>query len=806
MRHIYEDIPPPLELPPEQERRYLFNSVREFLQRASSVRPIVILFDDVHWADEASLQLMEHVAPELADIPVLILATYRDVELDVYRPLAKTLEDMLRRRLVKRLSLTRLPQDAVAAMLTKLAGSEPPAALTETIYGETEGNAFFVEEVFRHLDEEGRLRDAAGKWRADLSVDDLEVPEGVRLVIGRRLQRLGEATTKVLTAGAVIGRVFDFRLLEAVATVDGDELLDCLDEAERTHIVLSRSEGRDAKVVFVHELIRQTLLGGIALPRRQRLHLRVAEAMEKVYADDLSAHAAGIAHHLYQAGAAAEPAKTEEYMVLAGDRAMEVAAFQEALRYFEEAFELGGSREDSERATLLYRIGIAQRSLGLLDQGLTSWRQALSLYEAAGDLASVAAVTPEIGLQLGWAARWPEALEISARGLAAVGEDRTPDRARLQAIAAIALGWAGDYDNAIAMIEQAVALTRDLDDPVLLGEALTVKAAHHFAYVEFDEAVATGEAAVELLRDSAAAWTYASALAFLAVAHYFTGDFDRALSMAEEAVALGHRLGHQPALVFGERARFFVRGARGGVTAAEWDSFGRRDFDLCRSSGLPFEAYATCFRATACWMDGDFAGAIELLDDAAANEPPGALWGYAQGLRFLVHADAGHRDRALALKTELESFIPQEGGVTPHGIWSVVHLYVEGCSLLDVDADYARAYELIRLSMERGAAVRWEGEAIDLVAGLAAAGAGEDASEHFERALERSEALGLPPSSFNAARHFARYLIKRGREGDHARAKALLDTAAAGYKALGWVPNSAHVERLRASLDAGASP
>ncbi|HEX2294558.1 MAG TPA: AAA family ATPase, partial [Actinomycetota bacterium] len=341
LRHLYDDIPPPLELPPEQERRYLFNSIRDFIERASSVTPLVVLFDDVHWTDEASLQLMEHMAPALADMPVLVIVTYRDVELDAYRPLAKTLEDLLRRRLVARMSLARFDEDAVAAMLTKLAGEPPPPTLAASIFKETEGNAFFVEEVFRHLDEEGHLRDEAGRWRADLEVADLEVPEGVRLVIGRRLQRLGPATTKLLTAAAVIGRVCDFRLLEAVAGGDGDELLDCLDEAERSHVVMSRADGRDAKVVFVHELIRQTLLGAVALPRRQRLHLRVAEAMEKVYGDDLAPHAAGIAHHLYSAGAAADPVKTQEYLVMAGDRAMEGAAFGEALKYFEEACELG---------------------------------------------------------------------------------------------------------------------------------------------------------------------------------------------------------------------------------------------------------------------------------------------------------------------------------------------------------------------------------------------------------------------------------------------------------------------------------
>jgi len=191
LRRLFPDIPAPLELPPEQERRYLFNSVREFIERAGRARPLLLVLDDLHWADDSTMLLVQHIAQQLHEMPVLIVGTYRDVELDVARPLARALDELHRQRLVHRIALKRLAEEGVSAMLRALSGQEPPAPLVQVIYSETEGNPFFVEEVFQHLAEEGKLFDKQGRWRSDLQVSELDVPEGVRLVIGRRLERVG---------------------------------------------------------------------------------------------------------------------------------------------------------------------------------------------------------------------------------------------------------------------------------------------------------------------------------------------------------------------------------------------------------------------------------------------------------------------------------------------------------------------------------------------------------------------------------------------------------------------------------------
>ena len=212
LRRRFPDIGEPLELPPEQQRRYFFNAVSSFVARASQRFPLMLVADDVHWADEPTLLLLEHMAALMPEQRVLAVGTYRDVELEVARPLAAMLERLVRARTVERVSVKRFDRAGVSVMLEALAAKAPPDSIVGAVFDETEGNPFFVEEVFWHLVEEGKIFDDAGEFRTDLTVDELDVPESVRLVVGRRLERLGTDAQKVLAAGAVVGRGFPFRV------------------------------------------------------------------------------------------------------------------------------------------------------------------------------------------------------------------------------------------------------------------------------------------------------------------------------------------------------------------------------------------------------------------------------------------------------------------------------------------------------------------------------------------------------------------------------------------------------------------
>ena len=257
----------------------------------------------------------------------------------------------------------------MAELLAAFGGSEPPAAVVEAIFQETEGNPFFVGEMFQHLSEEGQLFDEAGVWKIGLALDALDVPEGVRLVIRRRLARLSEATPTLLTIAAVIGRQFDLALVEALSGLDGDAFLQSIEEAEAARLITSERVGRQARYVFTHELIRSTLLSALSLPRRQRLEARVAKAMETHHQTSLKAHAAAIAHHLFEAGSAADENQTIRFLILASDQAVEAGALSSGLDQIERAFSLVHDNDSPTRITLLWKRGLARRGLGQLHGG-----------------------------------------------------------------------------------------------------------------------------------------------------------------------------------------------------------------------------------------------------------------------------------------------------------------------------------------------------------------------------------------------------------------------------------------------------
>ena len=550
LRRVFPDIPPPLELPLEQQRHYLFTNVAEFLERMSRVSSTVLLLDDLQWADTATLLLLRHLAPLLGQLPVLALGTYRDVELDVNRPFAQTLETLNRKRLAQRLHLQRLPESDVASMLAALGGPSPPETLVVGIYRETEGNPFFVEEVFQHLHEEGSLLEEDGHWRSNLDLEDLDVHEGVRLVIGRRLERVSADSRKVLTFGAVVGRGFSLELLEAIGDVTGDALLTALEEAEANSLIMPMP-GRAPRWEFSHALIRQTLAAGLSLPRRQRLHLRVADAIERTAGASVDERASDLAHHLYQAGEAGDPRKTVHYLRMAGERGVATGAFEEALRSFELALSLLPVEDRAGHAELLRQRGLARRSVGRWEEAIEDWNQTLAIYEELGDRAAMAAVSWELTYLLMWSARGTEAVGVARRVLEVMGPEASADRCRLLASCGHALGLSAERaDEVIAgdeMLSQSLAMAEALGDRRAHREALLSSAYKHFTCMRSPENAEAALRAAELLRAAGDLWNTADMLTTFQLAAAFLGRLDGVARFEEEAETLARRLGHSGA-------------------------------------------------------------------------------------------------------------------------------------------------------------------------------------------------------------------------------------------------------------------
>ena len=400
LKRTLPELPPPLELSPMQARRNLFNCFCDFAARIAREQPTLLVIEDLHWAEDSTLSLLDHLTQRLADLPLLVVGTYRDAESEITRGLAKTLEDLLRGRLATRVRLKGLPHDEVAAMLNSLSGKSPPTAVVGEILAETEGNPFFVEELFRHLEEENRLYDSAGHFRAELKIAELEVPQSVRLVVGRRLARLDIMTRKILETAATIGKSFPFDLLEAATAAEPDPLLDCLDRAE--HAALVASSESEARFEFSHELIRQVVLSGLSAVRRQRLHLEVAGAIERVHPDTREEHYSELALHFSQTN---DSAKAAGYLNLAAVQALQSSAFVQAAELARRGVAILASTADGperDRQEIGLQITLAQSLSPTFSPGFVeverAYTRALELCRRIGDGPQMVAAL--VGLQL----------------------------------------------------------------------------------------------------------------------------------------------------------------------------------------------------------------------------------------------------------------------------------------------------------------------------------------------------------------------------------------------------------------------
>ncbi len=399
--------------------------------------------------------------------------------------------------------------------------------------------------MFRHLSEAGQLFDDDGTWRTDLRVDELRVPEGVRLVIGRRVKRLGDEARRVLTTAAIVGRSFDLELLDALGDAEGESLLGALEEAEAARLILSVSSGRDVRWEFAHGLIRQTLEHGLSLMRRQRAHLRVAEAMERVHGGNVDRYASDVGRHLYAAGAAADPEKTVRFLTLAGEQALAAGAFEEALRQFDDALSMHEEQDPRHTADLRYRKGQALRSLGRGVDAVEEWQAALTACERLGDGDGIARVAYDAAWSASWLGDMRGAQALARRGLESVGDGDPVTRCRLLMVLLMACSAAGDdYQASLDLLTEAEGLAETLDHPKLTAELHQAPLRFHYSYMQLPEAVEVGRRAVAERRERGELYDVCEVYWGLMVSLWYGGRVREALDVSREAETLSARVGH----------------------------------------------------------------------------------------------------------------------------------------------------------------------------------------------------------------------------------------------------------------------
>lgn len=799
LRTLLPDIPAPLELPPDQERRFLFQAVHAFLARLAKARPLVLVIEDVHWADDASLQLLRHMAERVTEMPALVVATCRDEPLEREERFERLLEELLRRRLARRLKLQPLSPPAVASMLGALALQDPPAEVVDTVWAETDGNPFFVEEVYRHLQEEGRLFDERGRFRHDLAVDPIDVPDTVRLTLQRRLDRLGERTCQVLAAAAVIGRDFPVRLLGALREVTPDELTDALERAERAALVEPSPSGT-SHLTFTHELVRQTLLAGISTLRRQRLHARVADAVERL-ARNPEEHAAEIAHHLVEAGDAADPHALLRFLTLAADRAVAGAAYAEALQLYERA--LAYDEADlGFRGALLFGRGVARHGVGDWQAAVEDWHAAVDAYERAGDADGVATVALRIVLRMSASGRVPEGLEMAARGLGALGHGVHPARVRLLAVTAKITSLACDYPPAVAALGEAFTDAEVLDDSRLLGEVLTYKGMVHWTHMEVTAGAGATSESLRLLDPAADAWAVSESMWELVGCLLLSGRLGEVLKNMTPLEAAAARPGNPIALYAALLYRALLAAADGSLD--EMESWATETIAFCERAGLPWGSAAHGYLGWLGLWRGRWEDARTSFEDAARREPPGFFRGADPAGLAMCLAYCGEREQALEVLKQLrhDGKLPRPGTRNPLGAWSALLSAIEALIVLGECEQAGAHYPLVVEGIATGAVLDlWGGRSLERFAGMAAAAGSrwDDAERHYERALRQAKEIAHRVEQAEVRRCYATMLLQRARPADQERARSLAQEAIQQYVALGMNGRVALTQQLVSS-------
>ncbi len=478
LSRIFPDLGPPVSatsVPVDQDslRYQVFEAVVSLLTRAGETWPVLLVLDDLHWADKPTLLLLLHVLRRAEGTRMLVVATSRPVDQRGDHPLADVLGDLRRERRYDRMNLEGLDAESTHELVVDRLGTAVTPAFVRRLQEQTDGNAFFIEETARALDDAGVSR--ATVVDADV-LEGLGIPEGVEEVILRRVRQLSPLASELLTAASVVGRSFALGIVEQVVDAPPERVVDAIEECLAAGLVLDTPDAVDA-FTFSHALVRTVLYGDEWLSDvgRELLHHRVAQALERL-SERQPVNPAELAHHFYEARRLAGPGPGARYSIDAGRRAAGVFAYEEATGHFRNALELFVNDDDERgRCEALLGLGRVQWHAG--DDGARDTFQeaarSAELRGAADQLSRAALGLGERYFEVTYlGVRYRDLLE---KAIAALGYEDSPQLALLLSRLAVNLGFPNESERALELAADAVAMARRLADEELIAAVLLAR-------------------------------------------------------------------------------------------------------------------------------------------------------------------------------------------------------------------------------------------------------------------------------------------------------------------------------------------
>lgn len=801
--------------PPEGNQAALFLAVSDLLLALAASKPLVLILDDLHWADDSSLDLIAHLVFTLADAaargpsPVLLAAAYRP---DGITSKTRHIADRLRREdFCEVLPLAGLREPETAELVRALGFSRPSHQLVDTIAEATRGNPLFIQEAVTYLKESNAVLPRGGYHVTTLAPADLRLPEQVTDAISSRLHALPNGQRRVLTLAAFLGEAFDFQTISRVSGGDEDLLLDTLEDAVRQRFLVSEGGG----FRFAHPLIRHVLYTEASLPRRQRLHHQIAEALEKLYADSLDEQIETIAHHLLNSGGRADSEKVVEFSRRAGDHALSVFAWRDAARYYEAATKAAVSLPDfsqADLAALHYFAGFAYYRD--LDTGpcLDHYERAIEGYRAIGDIRGLAqALVDHTRCRITQAAASYGTLPDVQQLEDLVGELRD----KHSALQAQALGilsqvyWtARRPDRAEELARESLAIAQRLEDDRLQTQAYSSLALSQFQSMRVKEAVEFWQESLKFARRLGDPWLQGWSLSRIPMAQLLLGKLDQAEESAREGREVMQRSHDWAEYSLTMGTLVSVSAIRGDFGEAEKHAYeamaaaDRSHYPWGAAQFLPALAYTRAVRGA--YAEAEDALGL-LVTPGRLFEEPGkaiqnAVWLYRQLVTMLADLPGADGE-------EVQGRLARVMG---HGRWDVTALSGLGAALelgiaTGAQAPFGRWEEAMSAALEAGVTLTsaWP-LLVPRLTGLAAARERrwDDAEQFFQAAIDAANRCGARPEGARARLDWAGMLQARGSASDRERATAMVSEASATFHDLGMEPFVSRSAMLAAALQA----
>ena len=752
---------------PDSERYRLFEAVVDLFTAISARAPLLLVLDDLQWADRPTLLLLRHLARAPEPARLLILVAYRTEA--AHEALGHVVADLRRDALITQLDIGGLSERETAELVRLRSGETPSHAFATALHAATEGNPFFIEEIVRHLMASGVRAGAA----TASELQRFGLPEGVNEMITRRLSLLEAATVECLRVAAVVGRDFDAALVEQLVSLDEEEFLAALEQGLAAGLLLE-STTDPGRYSFSHALIRETLYEGMSAQRRARIHGRAGEALEASGQASVSA----LAHHFTRAANPADAEKAITYATRAGETAAAMLAHEDAAEHFSRAASVVRrfAPDDLERrCALLLLVGEARVRSGERSMARTALLEAAALAEELGDRASLARAA------VGAAQRYvqqpgvvdTEVIAMLKRGLELTDGEPTLDRVRLLSRLCGAIYYSSERERMNELSEEAVRIAEQLDDPEAGAYARAARRRALWDPTHLKERLAASTEMLTFARRAGDLELQLQAHAWLVVDLLEGGD-RQAVDAQIDAFSAGAEELRQPlyrwqATVWqAMRALLDARLREAEELAGE-----------ALAAGAPGEEVAAAqYHAIQLLATRREQGRMGELEPAArqmvANNPTRPAWRAALTVALCESQRLGQA------RLELEQLAAAEFRDIPHdGDWiTTMTLLCDACVELE---DRARAHQLYEtllpyaeVNVVAGFGVACLGSTARFLGKLATTlGRRRDAARHLEQALAENRRLNAPALLAHTQLDYAAAL------GSGARAQRLIDEAAA---------------------------